>query len=76
MVLLIMLAIGSLLIAKIGYTKVKKRSIRCLSCHWCLKRVISLREGQNPAKRIDKAIKNLLENDEELVNAIVNEDDI
>ena len=75
-VLLILLIIAVLLISKIGYAQVKKSSIRCLSCHWCLKRVINLREGQNPATRIDRAIKNLLENDEELVNAIVNEDDI
>lgn len=58
----------------VGCFKVFHRLFYFFTFHWLLKVIISLRDGQTIKGQIDSNLKDIVENDEEMANAIVDTD--
>lgn len=72
--LIIVSLMCTLMIWFVGCYKVMDRLFYFFTFHWVLKLIIRLRDGQTIRGQIDHNLKEIVENDEEMANAIVDTD--
>ena len=72
-VLAITAAVSAYVLKKFGRQKVFKVCRTCCTCHCLIKQIVKWREGN--MQSWDDTIKNMLENDEEIVNKVIKADE-
>ena len=69
--LFIVIFIVKSIVKKIGYKETAKKICYVVSLHWLLKFMIALKDNWHDInKNIDKSVKNIIENDEDMANAM------
>ncbi len=59
---------------KIGFKRASLLMRNIFTLQWLLRFVIQLRQKMNPSKYIIESVENIVDNDPEIVNAIIDED--
>lgn len=70
-ILVVLLALLLLIIYMVGCYKVFDRMFYCMTFHWVLKLVIQFKNGESMNEGLDQNLKEIVENDEEMANAII-----
>ena len=62
-------------IITIGVTRFVEAAFYCISFHWLLKQIISFRESDKETRTLAYNLRRIMENDDELANAIIEAED-
>ena len=60
-----------LIIYMVGCYKAFDRMFYCLTFHWLLKIILHYKQGETIQEGLDQNLKEIVENDEEMANAII-----